>query len=118
MGIDIMKTQEQGRLINSGRGDDFKKPERTQSTEEEGHKFFDKVFIVLTFACYIGTIFMPFNVDKFYKRISYAIPEGYQMPSFSDFYITLASVPIFALIKVVFEKLVSPLMWHIISYKY
>lgn len=76
------------------------------------------IFYSLTLFCYLGTACMMLTLGSYWKDLEEHIPDNYKLPEYKDFYITLKFLPVFIIIKLLFEKYVPQYMYILLSKKY
>lgn len=75
------------------------------------NRYLNIFFHSLTCICYFGTIIMVMNYYEYWKvKLPYK-PEAYEIPKFSDFYISLLSMPFIICFKIMFGKLFTSFMY-------
>lgn len=83
----------------------------------EGLKLTDIIFGLLFIITTLGTVLIFFSISDFRNELISLNPSS-SFPKFSDLYITLISVPIFILTKLLIERIFKPISEKIISKRY
>ena len=104
--------------VTSSNIEQNEKKEVVKGDLNKENQVINMLFLSLTIVCFIGTFFMIFTYDDYWATKILYKPEGYKTPKLSDFLTIGYLLPIYALIKIIFNKYTQDLMYYFVSKKY